>query len=552
MKKGQITIGYAGQRIGFSGDERLLGHAERYSTIDYASIVAYAAKAAAVPESSIDMAMEALFDAMNYFVLNGHSVQIPNLGTFAIGVRVKSTETEAQFTAQFAQNLRAVNIRFLPDPELKAMISTTSLSTSVNEVGYEGEGVLAVRSVYFNANGQFLPVNAGLPYGLAYLSALVLGGSRLSEKYLGSAPMTIVFLDAQGNEHSQLFQGKGISLSYNEVRVDLKKVKAEHSDYVAIKSFVLKDADGNTVIERTLGNLPAGPAISAIAVNGNGIAVNGTVKFTADQEVKVKVYGMNLMQAEAIQCGADEVDTDSGNNNLLTFRYTPHTSGNYPISLMVEGAAVNTYNVSFGQAGGTSIVAITANGDPLRNGSTTNITAGNNYNIAIQGSGLADLTTANFILPNGTTLVIGSQSDTLIQATIQNAQSGDFKVKDADDNIIFAAALVAVQQTVTVTGYKTELEGSTKPMSQAVEADPDNGAFDAYLQGNDVDELVIGDFTGTGITNLTWDAENAQLSGRCTGSSGSVRIAYNNTTIGTLNVTKTTGGGGDDYDPNNH
>lgn len=550
MKKGQINIGYAGQRIGFSGDERLLGRAERYSTIDYASIVAYAAKAAAVPESSIDMAMEALFDAMNYFVLNGHSVQIPNLGTFAIGVRVKSTETEAQFTAQFAQNLRGVNIRFLPDPELKAMISTTSLSTSVNEAGYEGEGVLAVRSIYFNANGQFLPVNAGLPYGLAYLSALVLGGSRLSEKYLGNAPLTMVFLDAQGNEHSLLFQGKGITLSYNEVRVDLKKVKSEHPDYVAVKSFVLKDIDNNTVVERTLGNLPTGPAISAIAVNGNGIAANGTVKFTPDSAVKIKVYGMNLMQVEEVHVGADVVDTDSGNNNLLTLTYTPHLSGNYPISLFVNGASVNTYNMSFGQSGGTSIVAITANGDPLRNGSTTNITAGNNYNIAIQGSGLADLTTANFVLPAGTTLAINSQSDTLIQATISNAQSGDFKVKDADDNIIFSAALVAVQQTVTVTGYRLELEGATKPMSQAIEADPNNGAFDVYLQGNDVDELVLADFTGTGITNINWDVENAQLSGRCTGSSGSVRIAHNNTTIGTLNVTKTTGGGGDDYNPN--
>lgn len=550
MKKGQINIGYAGQRIGFSGDERLLGRAERYSTIDYASIVAYAAKAAAVPESSIDMAMEALFDAMNYFVLNGHSVQVPNLGTFAIGVRVKSTETEAQFTAQFAQNLRGVNVRFLPDPDLKAMISTTSLSTSVNEAGYEGEGVLAVRNIYFNANGQFLPVNEGLPYGLQYLSALVLGGSRLSEKYLGNAPLTIVFLDAQGNEHSQLFQGKGISLSYNEVRVDLKKVKSEHPDYVAVKSFILKDINNSTVVERTLANLPNGAAISAIVVNGNGVPVNGTMKFTPDAPVKVKVYGLNLMQADEVKCGADVVDTDSGNNNLITFTYTPHTSGNYPVSLMVGGAAVSTYNMSFGQAGGTSIVSITANGDPLRNGSTTNITAGNNYNIAIQGSGLADLTTANFQLPAGSTLAINSQSDTLIQATISNAQSGDFKVKDADDNIIFSAALVAVQQTVTVTGYKLDPDGATQPMSQAVEANPDNGAFDAYLQGNDVDELVIGDFTGTGITNLTWDAENAQLSGRCTGSSGSVRIAYNNTTIGTLNVTKTTGGG-DDYDPNN-
>ena len=99
MKKGQVTVGYKGRVIGFNNSEKLVGQALRYSTIAYAALIAYAAKAAGVPESSIALAMEALFDAMNYFVLNGHSVQIPNLGTFFISVRAKSTATEAEFTA---------------------------------------------------------------------------------------------------------------------------------------------------------------------------------------------------------------------------------------------------------------------------------------------------------------------------------------------------------------------------------------------------------------------------------------------------------------------
>ena len=88
MKKGQVNIDYKGRRIAFSNSEKLVGQAVRYTTIPYAAIIAYAAKAAGVPESSIALAMEALYDAMNYFVLNGHSVQIPNLGTFSICVSV--------------------------------------------------------------------------------------------------------------------------------------------------------------------------------------------------------------------------------------------------------------------------------------------------------------------------------------------------------------------------------------------------------------------------------------------------------------------------------
>lgn len=129
MKKGQININYKPRNIAILNKEALVGQADRYSTIGYEAIVAYAAKAAAVPESSIDMAMEAIFDALNYFVLNGHSVQIPNLGTFSVGVRAKGALTEQAFQSDFAQNLRNVKINFLPDPELKQMLSSTAINT---------------------------------------------------------------------------------------------------------------------------------------------------------------------------------------------------------------------------------------------------------------------------------------------------------------------------------------------------------------------------------------------------------------------------------------
>ena len=90
MEKGQINIDYKKRRIAYNDTEMLVGQAVRFSTISYESIIAYASKAANVPESSITMSMEALYDAMNFFVLNGHSVKIPNLGTFYLSVRVKS------------------------------------------------------------------------------------------------------------------------------------------------------------------------------------------------------------------------------------------------------------------------------------------------------------------------------------------------------------------------------------------------------------------------------------------------------------------------------
>ncbi len=131
MEKGQVNISFKKRRIAYNNTEMLVGQSDRYSTISYASVVSYAAQAAGVQESSIEMSMEALFDAMNYFVLNGHSVKIPNLGTFYLSVRVKSAATKEEFIANFAQNLRNVSIRFLPAPELKDRIAATTINTLV-------------------------------------------------------------------------------------------------------------------------------------------------------------------------------------------------------------------------------------------------------------------------------------------------------------------------------------------------------------------------------------------------------------------------------------
>lgn len=131
MVKGQVNIGYKKRRIAYNDTEMLVGQAMRYSTIPYESVVSYASQAAGVPESRIKISMEALYDAMDYFVLNGHSVKIPNLGTFYPSVRVKSTATKEEFVANFNENLRNITIRFLPDPELKDKIAKTAINTLV-------------------------------------------------------------------------------------------------------------------------------------------------------------------------------------------------------------------------------------------------------------------------------------------------------------------------------------------------------------------------------------------------------------------------------------
>ena len=542
MKKGQIRIQYNAQKVGFMDGKRLVGKAQRYTTIGYNEIVAYAAKAAAVPESSIEMSMDALFDAMNYFVLNGHSVQIPNLGTFSLGIRSKSTASEAEFTANFSQNLKNINIRFLPDSELKAMIATTSLLTDVEEVAsYEGEGVLAVKSMFFAQGSQLLPVNAGLPVAIAPLSRIIFNGSRLTKDYLQANPLRLVVIKNDGTLET-ILPTKQISFAYTSLTcnlTDLLKYYPE-GEIVAIKSFQLKDAEGNIVVEREFADVPASAGISAVSVNNTPVPVNATVNIPIGEEARVKVLGFGLGSA-VIKMGGQAITPDSVSENMVNFKFTPQASGNYPITLEVSDTVVATYNLSLGQAGSASVSSVTANGDAMQNGASTNITAGSNYNIQIAGQGLGELTEDNFVLPENATLTIQSQSDTLITAVLGNAQAGDFKVV-VDENIIFSAALVVVTPTVSVTGFKLSADGQTQSLTTHVTAEQ-NGSFSLILVGSNIDELSNSSFSGSGLSAFNYNAETGALSGS---GHGTLVITASDTTIASITIDAYTANSGED------
>ena len=61
--KGKINVDFTMRYIGALRANRIVANPNRYSTINYKDIVTYAARAAHVPESSIEVAMDALYDA---------------------------------------------------------------------------------------------------------------------------------------------------------------------------------------------------------------------------------------------------------------------------------------------------------------------------------------------------------------------------------------------------------------------------------------------------------------------------------------------------------
>ena len=139
---------------------------------------------------------------------------------------------------------------------------------------------------------------------------------------------------------------------------------------------------------------------------------------------------------------------------------------------------------------------------------------------------------------------ITSQSSTQINASLQSAHAGDFKIK-VDGVQIFAAVLVVVQPTVSVTGYKLTENGATQQLSVAIEVSEVGDTFSVWLVGEEIDDLTVDNFTGTNVADISYTPASGVLSGKIMTASGSIRIADEDTTIATLHVVIPE----DDYNP---
>lgn len=113
----------------------------RGNVIGKQEIVAYAAKAAHVPESSILLAVNALFDALAYFCENGHRVQVPGLGSFAPYTKSKVARSEEECNAD---TIKCRRIEFYPEGDLKSCCASISFeenrSLTQNAIGLVSDG----------------------------------------------------------------------------------------------------------------------------------------------------------------------------------------------------------------------------------------------------------------------------------------------------------------------------------------------------------------------------------------------------------------------------
>lgn len=90
-----------------------------YSQISKQDIVDAAQRNTSIPRAYLDMAYDALINEVENFVMNGHSVQIPNLGTISCRIRGKGADSRKEYSTE---RISKVGFTFLPDPYIKKLL----------------------------------------------------------------------------------------------------------------------------------------------------------------------------------------------------------------------------------------------------------------------------------------------------------------------------------------------------------------------------------------------------------------------------------------------
>lgn len=96
----------------------------RYTTMNADDIVNYCVANSVVPKAYLNAAMIAFAQCIENFLLNGHSVEFPNLGIFSL---TSSGISEADINKVGVEQVHKLNVRFLPCSQLKAEVEAVTL-----------------------------------------------------------------------------------------------------------------------------------------------------------------------------------------------------------------------------------------------------------------------------------------------------------------------------------------------------------------------------------------------------------------------------------------
>lgn len=119
---GQINLKTRQQCLGYKKEQEFfLTSSETYSRIDCETLIRFCSENSGIAKAQMSAAFYALCQQMEQFLLNGHSLELLNLGTLYLTVKAKATETEEEAGAKA---VKRISVKFRQSKKLRDLINS--------------------------------------------------------------------------------------------------------------------------------------------------------------------------------------------------------------------------------------------------------------------------------------------------------------------------------------------------------------------------------------------------------------------------------------------
>ena len=133
-----MKVNAAFQRVAILNKEGYVSRAVTYSKIDGEDVLELAAQNSGINQAQLSAAMYAIRQSFINFLLNGHSVELPGVGIFRVGVNAKMVDEASMVSVD---QIYRRKIHYLPSIDLKNRLTRISFSTDPMETIPEEEPV---------------------------------------------------------------------------------------------------------------------------------------------------------------------------------------------------------------------------------------------------------------------------------------------------------------------------------------------------------------------------------------------------------------------------
>lgn len=93
------------QRVGFAKADKYITSTVRYSTISTDDLLEYACENSGIPKAQLISSFYAINQQIVQFILNGHSLQLGNLGFFYLSAKTKAVDSEKEAGVEAVEGL---------------------------------------------------------------------------------------------------------------------------------------------------------------------------------------------------------------------------------------------------------------------------------------------------------------------------------------------------------------------------------------------------------------------------------------------------------------